>query len=195
MHNSSLFCQYSPSHSLAVPYRNENCTERERVLLKMNSMHLPLHASLPETLGFFIQESFATSIVMSLRCDNTAAISMLEEPGWRTRCISIYAEAIRQEMQQRTLTLTYVSTEHQLADPLTKPTTALVNLIIFSQWGLVRFLSLRLLKHLFCLFAVLPLWGSLLPPTSWLDTCHCATWLAIVVSLQLCHLCFILAYW
>ena len=86
-----------------------------------------------------IQESFATSIVMSLRCDNTAAISMLEEPGWRTRYISIYAEAIRQEMQQRTLTLTYVSTEHQLADPLTKPTTALVNSIIFPQWGLVRF--------------------------------------------------------
>ena len=49
-----------------------------------------------------IQESFATSIVMSLRCDNTAAISMLEEPGWRTRYISIYAEAIRQEMQKRT---------------------------------------------------------------------------------------------
>ena len=86
-----------------------------------------------------IQESFATSIVMSLRCDNTAAISMLEEPGWRTRYISIYAEAIRQEMQQRTLTLTYVSTEHQLADPLTKPTSALVNSIIFPQWGLVRF--------------------------------------------------------
>ena len=86
-----------------------------------------------------IQESFATSIVMSLRCDNTAAISMLEVPGWRTRYISIYAEAIRQEMQQRTLTLTYVSTEHQLADPLTKSTTALVNSIIFPQWGLVRF--------------------------------------------------------
>ena len=85
------------------------------------------------------QESFATSIVMSLRCDNTAAISILEEPGWRTRYISIYAEAIRQEMQQRTLTLTHVSTEHQLADPLTKPTTALVNSIIFPQWGLVRF--------------------------------------------------------
>ena len=37
-----------------------------------------------------------------------------------TTYISIYAEATRQEMQQRTLNLTYVSTEHQLADPLTK---------------------------------------------------------------------------
>ena len=77
---------------------------------------------------------------MSLRCDNTAAISILEEPGWRTRCISISAEAIiRQEMQHRTLTLTHVSTEHQLADPLTNPTTVLVNSIIFPQWGFVHF--------------------------------------------------------
>ena len=35
-------------------------------------------------------ESITTSVVMSLRCDNTAAISMLDEPGWRTRYISIY---------------------------------------------------------------------------------------------------------
>ena len=60
--------------------------------------------------------SFATSIVMSLRCDNTAAISMLKER--RIRYISIYAEACRQDVQQRMLTLTCVLTEHQLADPL-----------------------------------------------------------------------------
>ena len=74
---------------------------------------------------------------MSLRCDNTAAIAMLEEPGWRTRYISIYAEAIRQEMLNNTLTLTYVSTDHQLADPLTKPTSAMINSSIFPTWGLV----------------------------------------------------------
>ena len=34
-----------------------------------------------------IRESFTTSVIMSLRCDNTAAISMLEEPGWKTRYI------------------------------------------------------------------------------------------------------------
>ena len=49
---------------------------------------------------------------------------MIEEPGWRTRYISIYAEAIRQKMLSNTLTLTHVSTEFQLAGPLTKPTSS-----------------------------------------------------------------------
>ena len=86
-----------------------------------------------------IHESFTSSMVMSLRCDNTAAIAMLEEPGWRTRYVSIYGEAIRQEMLGETLTLTHVSTDHQLADPLTKPTSSSINSIIFPQWGLVSF--------------------------------------------------------
>ena len=64
---------------------------------------------------------------------------MLEEPGRRTRYVSIYGESIRQEMLQRKLTLTYVSTSHQLADPLTKPTSALINQTIYPQWGLVNF--------------------------------------------------------
>ena len=72
---------------------------------------------------------------MTLRCDNTATISMLEEPGWRTRYVSIYGESIRQEMLQRKLTLTYVSTSHQLADPLTKPTSALINQTIYTLNG------------------------------------------------------------
>ena len=45
-----------------------------------------------------IHEPFTSSMVMSLRRDNTAAIAMLEEAGWRTRYISISGEAIRQEM-------------------------------------------------------------------------------------------------
>ena len=80
-----------------------------------------------------IRESFATNVIMTLRCDNTAAIAMLEEPGWRTRYISIYGEAARQEMVNNTMTLTYVSTDKQLADPLTKPTSALVNSLILPQ--------------------------------------------------------------
>ena len=35
---------------------------------------------------------------MSLRCDNTACIAMLEEPGWRARYISIYGEVAKQKM-------------------------------------------------------------------------------------------------
>ena len=53
---------------------------------------------------------------MALGCDN-AAISMLEEPGWRTRYVSIYGEPAQQDMLQRKLTLTYVSTSRQLANP------------------------------------------------------------------------------
>ena len=74
---------------------------------------------------------------MTLRCDNTAAIAMLEDPGWKTYCISKYRESARQEMVNNSMILTYVATDKQLADPLTKPTSALVNSLIFPQWGLV----------------------------------------------------------
>ena len=87
-----------------------------------------------------IHEAFTPSLTRSLRCDNTATIAMLEEQGWRTRYISIYGEAARQEMLQHTMVVTYVSTDKQLADPLTKPTSALVNSNIFPQWGLVGFI-------------------------------------------------------
>ena len=62
---------------------------------------------------------------------------MMEEPGWSTGHISIYGEAARQEIPQGTMILTYVSSDRQLADPLTKPTSALINSTIFPQWGLV----------------------------------------------------------
>ena len=92
-------------------------------------------------MRLLIHETFTSSLVMSLRCDNTACIAMLEEPGWRTRYISIYGESARQEMIKGTMILTYVSSEKQLADPLTKPTTKLVNSMIFPQWGLVSLTS------------------------------------------------------
>ena len=61
----------------------------------------------------------------------------LEEPGRRTRYISIYAEANRRFLTL--LLLTHISTEIQLADPLTKPTSSSINSIIFPQWRLVSF--------------------------------------------------------
>ena len=45
-------------------------------------------------MRLLIHETFTSSLVMSLRCDNTACIAMLEEPGWRTRYISIYGRHI-----------------------------------------------------------------------------------------------------
>ena len=76
---------------------------------------------------------------MTLRCDNTATVAMLEKPGWRTRYISIYGEAARQEMLQKKMTVKYVSTDMQLADPLIKSTSALINANIIPHRGPVSF--------------------------------------------------------
>ena len=35
-------------------------------------------------MRLLIHETFTSSLIMCLRCDNTACIAMLEEPGWRT---------------------------------------------------------------------------------------------------------------
>ena len=66
---------------------------------------------------------------------------MLENPSWRSRYLSIYGEAIRQSLIEQSLILTYVGTEKQLADPLTKPTSVQVNSRIYPQWGLVPYFS------------------------------------------------------
>ena len=76
---------------------------------------------------------------MSLRCDNTATIATLEEPGWKTRYVPIYMEAARQEMLKGSMIATYAPSDRQLADPLTKPTSAVINSTIFPHWGLVGF--------------------------------------------------------
>ena len=45
--------------------------------------------------------------------------------------LSIYGETIRQEVERQSAILTYVSTEKQLANPLTKPTTSSINARIY----------------------------------------------------------------
>ena len=84
-----------------------------------------------------VQEFLTTDLLLSLRCDNKATIAMLEEPSWRTRYLSIYGESLRSEMEDRTCLLTYVSTELQLADPLTKPTSSKINDILLPLWGMI----------------------------------------------------------
>ena len=73
-----------------------------------------------------MHETLAHDILLNLRCDNEATIEMLDSPNWRTRCLSIYGETIRQEVKLENAILTYVDTNHQLADVLTKPTSATV---------------------------------------------------------------------
>ena len=62
-----------------------------------------------------------------LRCDNQAVLATLEEPSWRTRHISIRGEALRQGKEERDVLITYVSTQNQVADPLTKPVSPQLN--------------------------------------------------------------------
>ena len=84
-----------------------------------------------------VHEALADDILLNLRCDNEATIAMLDSPSWRTRCLSIYGETIRQEVKLENAILTYVDTNHQLADVLTKPTSATVNDRIYPLWGLI----------------------------------------------------------
>ena len=70
-----------------------------------------------------------------LRCDNQAVLAMLEKPSWRTRRISIRGEALRQAKDEKDVLITYVSTQNQVADPLTKPTSPQLNRGFYPKWG------------------------------------------------------------
>ena len=49
-----------------------------------------------------IHETITTEVIMNMRCDNTAALSMIDEPSWRTRYISIYGESLETGSPQET---------------------------------------------------------------------------------------------
>ena len=84
-----------------------------------------------------VHETLADDILLNLRRDNEATIAMLDNPSWRTRYLSIYGETIRQEVKLENAILTYVDTSHQLADVLTKLTSAAVSDRIYPLWGLI----------------------------------------------------------
>ena len=86
---------------------------------------------------FLIHETITTEVIVNMRCDNTAALAMIDEPSWRTRYISIYGEYLRQEVLKRHLNITYVTTDLQLADPLTKPTSIKISVHLLPLLGLV----------------------------------------------------------
>ena len=74
---------------------------------------------------------------MNLRCDNKAALAMIDEASWRTRYISIYGESLRQEVLKKTLITTFVTRDLQLADPLIKPTSTKINDHLLPLLGLI----------------------------------------------------------
>ena len=93
-----------------------------------------------QNIRLLVRETLSPDVILTMRCDNTATISMLDQPTWRTRYISIHGESLRQEMEAKNIALTYVGTELQLADPLTKPTSAAINQRIYPLWGLIPYL-------------------------------------------------------
>ena len=66
-----------------------------------------------------------------------AALAMIDEPSWRTRHTSIYGESLRQEVLKKHIVITYVTTDLQLADPLTKPTSTKINVHLLPLLGLI----------------------------------------------------------
>ena len=90
-----------------------------------------------EEFRLLAQEALADDILLNLRCDNQATIAVLENPSWRATYFSIYGEAIRQEIKEETAILTYVNTDDQLADVLTKPTSTTMNERIYPLWGVI----------------------------------------------------------
>ena len=78
-----------------------------------------------------------------LRCDNQAVLAMLEKPSWRARHISIRGEALRQAKDEKDVLITYASTQNQVADPLTKPTSPQLNKGFYPKWGLVTWTPLQ----------------------------------------------------
>ena len=84
-----------------------------------------------------IRETLTDGVIPNLRSDNTAAITMLDNPSWRTRYISIYGEVVRQEAAEKRVVVMYVNTDYQLADILTKPTSKPINARILPLLCLV----------------------------------------------------------
>ena len=79
-------------------------------------------------------ESFS-NLTPILRCDNQAVLAMLDKPSWRSRHISIRGEALRQAKEEREVLITFVSSTHQAADPLTKPTPPQTSARAYAKWS------------------------------------------------------------
>ena len=81
-----------------------------------------------------IHETINTEVIMNMRCDNMAALAMIDEPSWRTRYTS---ESLRQEVFKKHLIMTYVTNDLLLADPLNKPTSTKINVHLLPLLGLI----------------------------------------------------------
>ena len=89
-----------------------------------------------KSFQYLLTESVA-DLTPILRCDNHGVLAMLEKPSWRTQHISIRGEALKQSKEEQDVLITYVSTQNQVGDPLTKPTSPQLNKGFNPKCGLV----------------------------------------------------------
>ena len=104
-----------------------------------------------------VRESFSTSVVKTIRCE-TYCGNCNAWWAWMENKIHLHlGEAAGQELINRTMVLTYVPTDRQLADPMTKPTSIHLS---FRNWSWWVCPTVHFCNHL--MLSCSP-WGGVLP--------------------------------
>ena len=89
-----------------------------------------------KSVQYLLTESLA-DLTPILQCDNQPVLGDAREAILsRTRHISIRGDALRQAKEEKEILITYVSTQNQVADLLTKPTSPQLNKGFYPKWGL-----------------------------------------------------------